>query len=238
VVLDVAPEAELIAVGLLLEGAGSAQVSQADFEPVDDSVATTGLAPGTRDPRAEGALGRVSSVWFNDRMINRLYGLAEVRLVGPGRWSDRTGDFTGEISGDRVLAKALLITEVQPFSASGELRLRREGDTTVIEGTWGTPVKKYPVLIRYSRQGVDMKWGFYERHLKVERAPQLPPGCVFYAQWASPSRMSDQLQLCGVVLDPEPPPVQTVLSFLIVGFRRMDTGLTVDPPPTPPVLPR
>jgi hypothetical protein len=237
VVLDVPQQAEVIALGLVLEGAGSAQLSRVELEPVDESVPVTTIAQEAVDPRWEGALGRVSSVWFNDRMVNRLFGYGEVRLVSPGRWSDRSGDFGGEVDGDRVLAHALILTEVSPLAVSGEFRLRREGDVNVIEGTWGSVLKKYPVLIRYSRQAVDMKWGFYERHMKVEYAAQLASGCVFYAQWASPSRMSDQLQLCGVVFDSSPPPVQTVLAFLITGFRRMDTGIPLDHPSKPPVLP-
>jgi hypothetical protein len=119
---------------------------------------------------------------------------------------------------------------------SGTLQLRREGDTTIIEGTWGTALASYPVVIRYNRSNLDMKWGFYERHLKQERAPQLPDSCLYYSQ-RSVSRQADELELCGSVLDAQPVPIQTVMAFMAVGFRRKNT-FNLEPLPTKPDQPR
>lgn len=237
VVLEVAQSAEVIALGLVVEGTGSAQLSGIDLEAVDDSVPTTDLVAEARDARSGAAIGRVGSVWFTDRIVNRQDTNVQLKLVAPGKWSDRAGDYTASVEGDRVMATALDLTQPQPLALSGEFRFRRDGDATLIEGTWGTAVKKHPVSIRFSRTAVDLTWGFYERHLKVEKAPQLAAHCVYYAQWASPTRRSDELQVCGVVFDADAPRVQTVLAFVLSGFRRLGTGLPLDEAPVPPKLP-
>lgn len=238
VVLDVANEAEVIALGLVLEGAGTAELAGVDLEAVDDTVPTTVVTAGVDEVHPEEAIGRVGNVWFSHRVVNRLNNNVRLRLVAPGRWTDAAGNYTAKEDGERVVATALDLAQSQPLALSGELTLRREGDVTVIEGTWGTSVKKHPVTIRFSKQAVDMTWGFYERHLKVERAPQLDADCVYYAQWASPTRQSDALQLCGEALSANPPRVQTVMAFLLSGFRRFGTGLKMDEPAQPPVLPK
>lgn len=238
VVLDVPPDAQRIALGLVLEGAGSAELSHVDLEAVDDTVPTTGAAPGLPEVRPQDAIGRVGNVWFSHRIVNRIDNNMRLRLTAPGQWSDLAGNYTAREDGERILATALDLGQRPPLALSGDFRVRRDGDVTVIEGTWGTAVKKHPVSIRYSRQAVDLTWGFYERHLKVERAPQLDEGCVYYAQWASPTRQSDALQLCGAVLDEHAPRVQTVMGFLLTGFRRFGSGLRVDEPAKAPTLPR
>lgn len=236
VVLDVGSDAELISLGLVLDGPGSAELAHPELEVVDQSVATTDLVRAPQDPRLDAAVGRVAAVWFSDRIINSQESQAQLKLVTPGQWRDRSGDFTASVEGDTVRVTAVDYSMPAPRLA-GEFKLRREGDANVIEGTWGTALKQYPVTIKFSKKAVDMKWGFYERHLVVEKAPQLAENCVFYAQWASASRLSDELQLCGAVFDPDAPRAQTVLAFLLGGFRRMGTGIPLDPPATAPRLP-
>ena len=46
VVLDVAPHAKNMAFGILLDGTGAAWIDGVEFEAVDKSVATTGMAAG------------------------------------------------------------------------------------------------------------------------------------------------------------------------------------------------
>lgn len=238
VVLDVANDAQVIALGLVLDGPGRAELSGLSLEVVDATVATTSLERAEGDPRLDDAIGRVDDVWFSDRIINRQGNPAQLKLVSPGKWSDGSGDFTASTDAERVRATAMDYSSGTALNASGEFQLKREGEVTIIEGSWGTTVKKYPVTIRFSRKAVDMQWGFYERHLVAEKSPQVAPGCVYFAQWASVSRLSDELQVCGVMFDPRPPQVQTVLAFVLSGFRRFGTGIPLDEPPVAPVTDR
>jgi hypothetical protein len=208
VVLDVAPEAETIAMGLRLEGTGQVELAAIDLSAVDPHVPTTDQlhrGPPENDPR----IGRVGDVWFSDRVVNLRAGV-EGAKQRDGVWS---GTFDAEYLDGHV--------DVRSHTAprEGSFTVRRDGDATVIEGTWGAPSATYPVTIRYTRLAIDMKWGFYERHLKQEDAPQEPEGCIYYSERAV-SRQSDSLDLCDAVLDARPPPVQTVLAFLFNGFRR------------------
>ncbi len=250
VVLDVPAYAESIALGLVLNGGGRAELSNLLLETVDSMVPTTNLAPPpdlqlTRDaglpssppavivpsesePKAD-ALGRVGLVWFNDRAIienasGRLRpGSGSLHLVSPDFWSDRPGDFTATRRGDAVLVKGLDPSIGMLVSMTGELKMRREGDTTIIEGTWGAS-QKYPVLIRLSRKKLDMTWGFYERHLVAEASPQAPPNCVYFSKRTGGLAIppSDALQICGEVFETNSPPIQTIMAFLMTGFHRFD----------------
>ena len=238
VVLDVANDAQVIALGLVLDGPGRGELSGLSLEVVDRTVATTSLEQAQADPRLDDAIGRVGDVWFSDRIINRQNSPAQLKLVSPGKWSDSSGDFTASTDAERVWATAMDYSSGAAINASGEFELKREGEITTIVGTWGTSVKTYPVTIRFSKKAVDMTWGFYERHLVVEQSPQVAPGCVYFAQWASISRLSDELQVCGVMFDARPPQVQTVMAFVLSGFRRFGTGIPIDVPPVAPVTDR
>jgi hypothetical protein len=226
-VVDVAPEAEFIALGLLLDGQGSAELGTISLEVVDPGlVASTNLldAPSVlgppKDPREEPAIGRVGNAWFGQRTIG-----GYLNLVGPGlwRWKDST---SASLQGQTVTVEqglALPALGADPLVAPmhGTFTVRRDDADTVIEGEWGTALHSYPVTIRYSRKKLDMQWGFYQRHLTVASAPQLEAGCVYFAnRSANALYENDRLTLCGAALAEAPPPVQTVVAFLWTGFKR------------------
>ncbi len=227
VVLDVAPEAQFIALGVVLEGEGSVELSDIAFEVVEQAVASTDLMKLPADPRDDQARGRVGRVWFSDRIVNDQGSLGALKRTPEG-WTLAGGDSSARLADGRV--------ELHLPPNSGVFNVRREGTTTVIEGDWGTTLASYPVSIRYDRAHLDMKWGFYERHLLQEYAPQLAPGCVYYSE-RNGTAQADQLELCGAVFEtPLPPRVQTVAAFLLQGFRRQNTNefRAGRPPPDPP----
>jgi hypothetical protein len=228
VVLDVGPDAEFIALGIVLEGAGAVELSDIGFEVVDQTVASTDLVHLPADPRDDAARGRVGRVWFSDRIVNDPGSLGALKRSTDG-WSLAGGDSTARLVDGRI--------ELHLPPNAGVFSVRREGTTTVIEGDWGTTLASYPVTIRYDRSRVDMTWGFYQRHLLQEFAPQLAPGCVYYSE-RNGTAQADQLELCGAVFEkPLPPRVQTVAAFLMQGFRRQNTNEfragrpPADPPP-------
>lgn len=252
VVLDVPVYAENIALGFVLNNGGRVELGNISLEPVDLSVPTTNLAPPpplpparfsdgglvqprkpperAKDPRSDDSMGRVGVVWFSDRIITQQQlgkirpGSGALHLVGPNSWSDGPGDYTSTIKGDTIYVKGLDPTIGFLATMTGEFKLRREGDTNVIEGTWGTDMKKYPVSIRVSRNQLDMSWGFYERHMLAEHSPQAPPECVFFSRRTGGVAvwMSDAMQVCGCIFDADTPPQQTVIAFLMAGFHRFD----------------
>lgn len=227
VVVDVAPTAEFIALGILLDGEGSAELSNIALEPVKvEDVPSTSLvnAPvvlaSTKDPREDDAIGRVGYAWFGEKTVG-----GYLNEVGPGLWrwkgeSRITYDGkTMQVEQGLVLPALGAEAQVEPYH--GTFTMRREGASTVIEGMWGTALHSYPVLIRYSRATIDMKWGFYERHLVQAKSPQLQKGCVYFAnQTPGAMHYNDELNVCGAVFDEAPPPVQTMMAFLWTGFRR------------------
>ncbi len=233
VVVDVPATAELLSLGLSLAGPGTLELSDIALEKVPAGEPVTS-GPGQVE-------GRIGDVWFTDALvssnINTRFNLKLTRRA-PGVWNDATGDAEARIEGDRVITKLLSIsTGSTPLLISGALTVRHEGDITTVEGDWGTMVRKYPVKITLTPSQLDMQWGFYERHLKVEPASQLQAGCLFFAQKAGPTTYSDALEVCGGVLSPTPPPVQTVVTFLMAGFRRYGSGIPGPRPPIAPVLP-
>ena len=248
VVLDVPSYAETIALGLVLNGGGRAELGNLSIETVDTTVPITNLAPPpeppvvssdagvagmatarSADPLSDEKLGRVGAVWFGDRVIvEHAYGSVRIgsgklHLIGPDSWSDGAGDYTASRRGETIVVKGLDPSIGMLTTMTGELTLRREGDTTIIEGTWGGH-KKYPVSIRVSRKKLDMTWGFYQRHLLAEPSPQAPPECVYFSKRTAGLAVppSDALQVCGAVLDGISAPVQTVMAFLMTGFHRFD----------------
>jgi hypothetical protein len=223
VVLDVPPDAVTVAAGVVLEGAGQVELSSPRFEPVPPSVASTDLlgrklklgAPGPnpeeKPNELDESLGRVGAVWFNDFGIQSGRRLVMHRR-NPSRWSDATGDNLVTVEGDRL--------DVKLTATTGVFRFGHDGEALVITGDWGWPVS-YPVSIRLTHQQLDMAWGMYERHLAREDAAQVAPGCVrFAAHLGTVMRATDFLYVCGQVLEPTAPPVQTLVAFLANGFRR------------------
>lgn len=232
VVVAVPDEAAFIEVGLRVAGGGTAEISDVKFEAVGDEVPlTTGVS---------NSHGRVSSVWFTEDLVTASQVTMGRRLSrqSPGVWSDREGDISAEVVGDHVKAKLFDSNSGNvPAVLEGELTLTHSNGVTTIEGTWGSRFASYPVRITYSKTQVDMKWGFWERHMRMIPAPQLQKGCVFYAQVASPTRFSDSMELCGGVLSATPPTIPTVMSFLLMGFRRGGFGLLGTTTPAPTVYP-
>ncbi len=257
------------AVASVATDGGTLAAANQVLNPTTNSVRTpkpVGAVPASMkrerpdDPRFDSAIGRVGNAWFSDRIVvhqvdmnafsgNEQWarttlnaaGSGELHLGPDGDWADRSGDFAASEKGTMVAAKALVLTDSSDLltSMTGELQLRRDGDFNVIEGTWGTLLRKYPVSIRYSRERIDMSWGFYERHMVREESPQLAPNCVFYSRRDSgrAGRASDAIELCGAVFDKSPPRVQTIMVFLMSGFRRFGTGMALDAEPVPPELP-
>ena len=167
--------------------------------------------------------GRVNAVWFTDSLLS----VFETKVGGklsrrsPGEWRDAARDIEARVEGDRIVARLFKAdTGSAAVMLTGEFTVGHEGDVTTIEGNWGTAMARYPVLITVSPKQLDMKWGFYERHLKQEPSAQLAEDCRFYGEKASLTEYRDRVELCGAVLSATPPPVQTVMAFLVSGFRR------------------
>jgi hypothetical protein len=215
VVADVPPAAEMLALGIGLHGAGTVELSDVVFEQVSPQVESTS---GVRQTD-----GRVNSVWFTDSLLTVFQSKVGGKLSrrSPGDWRDDARDVEARIEGERVVARLFKAdTGSSAVMLTGEFTIDHEAGVTTIEGTWGTVVARYPVLITISQKQLDMKWGFYERHLKQEPSAQLAPDCRFYGEKASLTQFSDRVELCGAVLSATPPPVQTVMAFLVTGFRR------------------
>ena len=224
VVLDVPREAESIALGVVASG-GRVELADPLLEVVDGSVKPTALAPGVA-PGPPGlhpeelpteladATGRIDAAWFNDAVVED----ASARLYrrNPSRWSDRSGDQVVTVRGDAL--------HVQLGATTGDFTWRRDQEAIVIAGPWGLQ-RKYDVAIRLSRDALDMTWGFYERHLVREDAPQVEPGCVRFRQYKNAViSPSDTMYVCGTPLTAQAPPVQTLVGLLLAGFRRVPLG--------------
>jgi hypothetical protein len=122
----------------------------------------------------------------------------------------------------------------------GTFTFKLDGDAVVVEGAWAQP-RTERVVMRVDRHRLDFTWGDRERHLAQLEAPQLGVGCLHFAQ-TSPSVETDQLDLCGAVLTPSTPPLQTVLALLMQGPDRdrpkpylfRSRNPPKDPPPQDP----
>lgn len=240
VVLDVPASAVTVAAGAVLDGEGRLELSGVRFEVVPTEIASTNLMGKGFDPGPPGAspellpnelasaTGRVGAIWFNDLGIQGCPPYLSCSPEGvvlhkrnPERWSDATNDSLVTVNGDRL--------DIKLASLAGEFRFRREGEELVISGRWGGRLK-FPVTIRLGQQFLDMAWGsvgverFYVRHLEREDAPQVDPECVRFVEYGSQFARVDQLYVCGQVLKPDAPPVQTTVAFLLNGFRKWSSG--------------
>lgn len=243
-VVDVPAEAEFIALGMVLDGAGVIELSNVEVEAVDRTVPTTDLLPGiTRgepvlsldggEPPFEVAAVDHVQTWFDEtpRAITaRTAEFARPPSV-PSPLTDHLRPWIGRLKTAVKDGKVVASQEVPPYS--GSFTLRREGAVTIIEGNWGTVIKSYPVTIRYDRKRVDMSWGFYERHLTHTAAPQVAEGCLYYEQLGG-TMASDQLTLCGDVLSDHPGLESTVVGFLMAGFYRTTPARSAVPREGPP----
>ncbi|MFZ5438437.1 MAG: hypothetical protein ACOZQL_00445 [Myxococcota bacterium] len=231
VVADVPKEAEVLSLGLALHGEGQVELSDVSFERVDARAVP--LTSGVHHVH-----GRVDDVWFTgDELNTNQNGQLRLKLLrrAPGQWADSENDAEVTVEGDRVRARLFSALNGTPQLFTGDFVLKHRGGVTTIEGEWGTALARYPLTVSLTSTKLDMKWGFYERHLMAEPAPQLREGCVFFAQRASATGYSDALEVCGAMLSPTPPPATTVMAFLMEGFRRLGNGL---PMPQAPVAPR
>ncbi|MFO0599203.1 MAG: hypothetical protein U0228_28105 [Myxococcaceae bacterium] len=231
VVVEVPREAELLTMGLVIEGGGTVELSDVAFDHTDPSMPlTTGV---------DQVQGRVANVYFTDEVVTT-NSPGELRMKlkrqSPGVWRDDDQDASATIDGDQIVVK-LLVTGPQPQVLSGRLGIVVQDGVTTIAGDYGGAMMRYPLTITYSADRIDTKWGLYERHLKFEPAPQIAKGCRFYAERASNSQFADVMELCGGVLSPTPPPVETVMAFVMGGFKRMGSGLGIAPQRGAPVLP-
>jgi len=230
VVLDVAPDAKQVALGVLLDGEGLVEMSGVAIEPVEPTVPSTALKVATRPDTEDAPLGRVNQVWFSDRIVHAGVGSTWVLHRRSVReWSDDTGDDTASLSGDEVAVKL--------GRNRGTFKVRAEGDVTIITGTWGA-VPSYPVELRVSHQRVDLTWGFYERHLVRDDSSQVLPACAQFTERAEQGTPSDFLEVCGAALEPGGAPVQRTIALLLNGFRRermtIPSNRTAPRPGTPP----
>ena len=232
VVVDVPREAELLTLGLVVEGGGVVELSDVSFDRTDPTMPLTSGVDQTQ--------GRVSNIWFTEDVVTtNSPGELRLKLVrqSPGVWRDSAQDAEATVEGNELSVKLVRVTGAQLQVLTGRFTVSTHDGVTTISGDYGAALMRYPVRITYSADRVDTKWGFYERHLRVEPAPQLASGCRFYAERASPSQYADAMELCGAVLSPTPPAVQTVMAFLMAGFKRMGSGLVAAPPPKAPRLP-
>ncbi len=228
-------------------------MKRAGWWAVGAMVAVSPLAHAAGSGSSD-ALGRVGNVWFTATDLVQQSELAAFTSGEPGtgvlpshappgrmhvgqdgQWSDVKGDYAATLVGDTVHVKAFDPAGVMLSAMTGDFTVRRDGGDTVIEGTWGTEGvlgRRYPVLIRYSHRHLDMTWGFYERHLVSEPAPQLASNCEFYSRRDSghAGRLSDAIEVCGAVFNAKPPLPQTVVAFLLSGFRRFGTGAAPEVP--------
>jgi hypothetical protein len=212
VVLDVPSGAKQVALGLLLEGEGTTEMTDVDIAVVDTSVPTTNQAPMMSSADVQ-ARGRVGMYWFNDTLLRPGYiSSTELHLVSPGHWSDKAGDYVATLRGDEV--------DVKFFRFTGTFKVHAEAGVTTMTGTWGV-TSHDPVQVTLSHQQVDMKWGMYERHLKRDDSLQVSPACAQYTdrmnQYVTPS---DRFELCGEALEPGVATVQQVVGVLLSGFHR------------------
>lgn len=237
VVLDVPASATTVAAGVVLEGAGRVELSGVRFEPVPKEVPVTdrlarGDTVGAPGQRAEllpdemrRATGRVGAVWFSDHTLGQNRGAipSQPAVVlherNPSRWSDATEDDLVTVEGD--------VLRVKLGALSGEFQLHREHEALVITGQWGaTP--KFPVKIRLDHDTLEMTWGsfgsdrYFVRRLRREDTPQVDERCGRFVEYGSLFERIDTLYLCGAVLGPRPPPVQTTVALLLAGFRRQN----------------
>lgn len=232
VVADVPESAELLSLGVALNGEGQVELSDVALERVDPKAVA--LTSGVHHVH-----GRIDDVWFTgDELSTNQNGDQRLKVLrrAPGQWGDASGDTEILIDGDHVRAKLFKASGVTPLMLSGDFTLKHVDGVTTIEGQWGTGSARYPLTVSLSRTRLDTKWGFYERHLVAEPAPQLQEGCVFYAQRAA-NAYSDALEVCGAVLSATPPPATTVMAFLMEGFRRLGSGLPTPSAAVAPVLP-
>lgn len=210
-VLDVPADAEWISLGVRLEGSGSVELSEVKFEK-----------SSTERPLSTETNGQVGGAYFTDTMVGANLGNdARLRLTlrQPGVFADAAGDGQARVDGPEVEVRLLDLSGPTALSLTGRFRLAHAEGTTTITGTWGTAVRRYPVTIHASATAIDFKWGEVERRLTVApEAQRLRPGCRLFSGKESQVK-TDELEVCGAALSPTAPTVQTVVAFLLAGFR-------------------
>jgi hypothetical protein len=226
VVLDVPRQANFIALGLMLSGAGEAWVGNVRFDVVDERVASTDLLGGVLGSGAfivdgpanlgfqpelteDQATGRVGNVWFNRVRVEN--GQRNDRGERGARLKD--GVWRGIFTEARVKGRTV---EGTFDKREGRFTVSREGQVTRVDGTWG----KYPVTVRFGPEQITTKGGERERVLTRTKTEAVDPNCVRYVRSDGGLSRIDQVELCGEALVPMPPVAQLVMALLANGFER------------------
>jgi hypothetical protein len=182
---------------------------------------------------ADAPLGRVGSISLSSQTVGEHQRL--FRRVDDVTFRGPTGSARlVESHGDGQTFQVRLGEQLGTFT------FKAEGGGLLVEGSWSQP-RTERVRVRVDHRRLDFTWGDRERHLAQLDAPQLGVDCLHFAQ-TSPSVEVDQLDLCGAVLTPSAPPLQTVLALLLQGPERdrpkpylfRSRNPPKDPPPQDP----
>jgi hypothetical protein len=218
VVLDVPQEARALMAGLMLSGTGQAWLGAVRFETVDASVPVTNLI--AERPRRLPA-GRIGPVWFNPEKVDS----PTYRSVPQpdGSWKDNRSDVLTLVDGHTVKGtlgrQALNVT------------VKTGGPSTLIQGQWGNE----PVFIELGAEKLVMKKGLHSRELvREDERPRDDGRCIRYRD-AGGILVSDYLDVCGLALSKNPPPLPLVLAFLSNDFRSVSAQSGAVTPPRAPV---
>ncbi|AKJ01404.1 hypothetical protein ATI61_103111 [Archangium gephyra] len=218
VVLDVPQEAKAIMAGLMLSGTGKAWMGAVRFEPVDASVPVTNLI--AERPRRLPS-GRIGDVLFNAEKVDSAVYRA---LPQPdGTWKDNQSNVLTLVEGNRV--KGTL------SNLALNVTIKTGGPSTLIQGQWGTE----QVFIELGAEKLVMKKGIHSRELvREDERPRDDGRCIRYRD-AGGIYVSDHLDICGLALSKNPPPLPLVVAFLANDFRSVSAQRGAVTPPQPPV---
>lgn len=227
-------EAELLTVGVRVEGEGTLEFS--------DLALTRAPAAAAPQPGAGPAIaGRVGEVVFTEAVVSGTAATGRPVAVtrgASGAWRDPAGTLQGSLLGRKVRAHYLEVRDEGadgfgnrnlPVAMEGDFELTHEGGVTIIEGQYGNVLGTHLAQVTLAPGRLDLRWGSLERHLVLEAGREVPPGCRSYA--SGPGPRADRLLVCGAALGADPPPVQTVLAFLAAGFRPPGEAPTLRPGP-------
>lgn len=217
VVLDVPEQAKAIMAGLMLSGTGKAWLGAVRFETVDASVPVTNLI-ADRAPRALPS-GRIGDALFNAERVDG--GTLRFTPQPDGAWKSNQADVL-TLEGNTV--KGML--RQLPVNVT----VRTGGPATFIQGVWGAD----PVSIELGPEKLVMKKGINTRELVREDERRDNGRCIRYRN-AQGIYVSDYLDVCGLALSKNPPPLPLVLAFLTNEFRSVSAQRgPISPPAAPP----
>ncbi|WPB74767.1 AraC family transcriptional regulator [Archangium violaceum] len=217
VVLDVPQEAKAIMAGLMLSGTGKAWMGAVRFEPVDTSVPVTNLI--AERPRHLPS-GRIGDILFDAEKVDSAVFRA---LPQPdGTWKDNQSNVLSLVDGNRVKGHL--------SNLALNVTIKTGGSSTVIQGQWGAE----QVLIELGAEKLVMKKGIHSRELVREDERRDDGRCIRYRD-AGGLYVADYLDVCGLALSKNPPPLPLVVAFLTNDFRSVSAQRGAVTPPQPPV---